>query len=113
MLFFIKKEYIGKFSFRVRKENMNRLKNLPDELQDKIWNAVHKSFLKEVHIEIKYGWPLCRKLVYKNRIYTHFLNSEMSNETLKVFNQYLYYKNGKRLSIPEDNVYIDMDLFIR
>ena len=91
---------------------MNRLELLPEELQDKIWNEVHKIYLNDVHIEIKYGWPLCRKMVYKHRIYTHFLNSKMTNETLKIFNEYLDYKNGKRVTIPQNNVYVDMDLFI-
>lgn len=91
---------------------MNFVYNLPDDIQDKIWNEVHKIYLKDLHIEIKYGWPLCRKMIYKNRIYTRFLNSEMSNETLKVFNEYLDYKNGKRVSIPQGNIYIDMDPFI-
>jgi hypothetical protein len=91
---------------------MNLLCSLPDEIQDKIWNEVHKIYLKDVHIEIKYGWPLCRKLVYKHRIYTRFLNSKMSNESLKVFNEYLDYKNGKLVYLPRDNIYIEMDLFI-
>lgn len=91
---------------------MNLLDNLPNEIQDAIWYEVHKLYLRGVHIEIKYGWPLCRKMIYKNRIYTRFLNSEMSNETLKVFNEYLDYKNGKRVSIPQGNIYIDTDLFI-
>ena len=91
---------------------MNFFYDLPDELQDKIWNEVHKIYLKDVHIEIKYGWPLCRKLIYNNRIYTYFLNLKMSNKTLKVFNEYLDYKNGKKMNVPQDNVYIDMDHFI-
>lgn len=91
---------------------MNFFYDLPDELKDKIWNEVHKIYLKDVHIEIKYGWPLCRKLIYKNRIYTYFLNLKMSNKTLKVFNEYLDYKNGKKMNVPQDNVYIDMDHFI-
>jgi len=91
---------------------MNFFYNLPDELQDKIWNEVHKIYLKDLHIEIKYGWPLCRKLIYKNRIYTYFLNLKMSNKTLKVFNEYLDYKKGKKMNVPQDNVYIDMDPFI-
>lgn len=91
---------------------MNFFYALPDDIQHKIWYEVHNSYLKDIHVEIKYGWPLCRKMIYKNRIYTHFLNSKMSNKTLKVFNQYLDYKNGKRVSIPQDNVYIKMDLFI-
>ena len=91
---------------------MNFVYDLPDDIQDKIWSEVHKIYLKDLHIEIKYGWPLCRKMIYKNRIYTRFLNSEMSNETLKVFNEYLDYKNGKRVSIPQGNIYIDMDHFI-
>ena len=91
---------------------MNFFYDLPDELKDKIWNEVHKIYLKDVHIEIKYGWPLCRKLIYKNRIYTYFLNLKMSNKTLNVFNEYLDYKNGKKMNVPQDNVYIDMDHFI-
>jgi len=91
---------------------MNLLSSLPDEIQDKIWNEVHKIYLKDVHIEIKYGWPFTRRMVYKNSIYRIFLNSEMSNESLKVFNEYLDYKKGKRVYLPQDNVYIEMDNFI-
>jgi hypothetical protein len=91
---------------------MNFVYDLPHDIQDKIWNEVHKIYLKDLHIEIKYGWPLCRKMIYKNRIYTRFLNSEMSNETLKVFNEYLDYKNGKKMNVPQGNIYIDMDPFI-
>mgnify|MGYP006090901437 CR=1 FL=1 len=93
---------------------MNLFYDLPNEIQDTIWYEVHKSFLKELHIEIKYGWPLCRKMIYKNRVYTHLLNSEMSNETIKVFNEYLDYKKGKGVYIPQllHNVYIKLDPFI-
>lgn len=90
---------------------MSRLDILPDDIIYKIWNEVHKRYLKDVHVEIKYGWPFCRRMVYKNSIYRVFLNSKMSNETLKVFNEYLDYKKGKIL-IPENNLYIDMDVFI-
>ena len=90
---------------------MNRFDILPEDIIYKIWNEVHKGYLKDLHIEIKYGWPLCRKMIYKNRIYTYFLNLKMSNETLKVFNEYLDYKKGK-IPIPENNLYIDMDVFI-
>jgi hypothetical protein len=90
---------------------MSRLENLPDDIQDNIWNQVHKSFLKEVHIEIKYGWPLCRKMIYKNNIYKIFLNSEMSNESVRIFTEYLEFKKG-RIPIPENNVYIKIDPFI-
>lgn len=91
---------------------MNLLSSLPDEIQDKIWNEVHRRYLKDVHIEIKYGWPFTRRMVYKNSIYRIFLNSKMSNKTLKVFNEYLDYKKGNVMSVPQDNIYIDMDLFI-
>jgi len=90
---------------------MSRLDILPDDIIYKIWNEVHKIYLKDLHIEIKYGWPFCRRMIYKNSIYRIFLNSEMSNETLKVFNEYLDYKKGK-IPIPKNNLYIDMDIFI-
>jgi hypothetical protein len=53
-------------------------------------------------------------MIYKNRVYTHLLNSEMSNETIKVFNEYLDYKKGKGAYIPQllHNVYIKLDPFI-
>jgi hypothetical protein len=91
---------------------MNLLDNLPNEIQDAIWYEVHKSFLKTLHIEIKYGWPLCRKMIYKNRVYTHLLNSEMSNQSLRIFYEYIDYKNRKGVDIPRDNVYFKLDPFI-
>jgi len=91
---------------------MNFFYDLPDDIQDKIWDEVHKSFLKDVHIEIKYGWPFTRRMVYKNSIYRIFLNSEMSNKTIKVFNEYLDYKKRNVMSVSQDNVYINMDNFI-
>lgn len=90
---------------------MNHLDSLPDDIQGKIYEFVHREYLKDVHVEIKYGWPFCRRMVYKNSIYRIFLKSEMSNETLNVFNEYLDYKKGK-IPIPENNLYIDMDVFI-
>ena len=90
---------------------MNRFESLPDDIIYKIWNEVHKIYLKDLHIEIKYGWPFCRRMIYKNSIYRVFLNSEMSNKILIVFNEYLDYKKGK-IPIPKNNLYIDMDIFI-
>ena len=95
----------------MKEVTMNRFESLPDDIIYKIWNEVHKIYLKDLHIEIKYGWPFCRRMIYKNSIYRVFLNSEMSNKILIVFNEYLDYKKGK-IPIPKNNLYIDMDIFI-
>lgn len=84
---------------------------LPDDIQDKIWYEVHKSYLKDVHVEINNVCRLCRKIICSNTIYSYFLNCEMSNVSVRTLHIYLDYKKGKRMDIPEDNVYIKMDLF--
>jgi len=90
---------------------MNLFYDLPDELQEKIHREIHRTLLKSIHVEIKYGWPLCRKMIYKKTIYKYFLNCEMSNVSVRIFNTYLDFKKGKILSIQEDNVYIKMEPF--
>lgn len=87
---------------------MNLFHDLPCELKDKIFYEVHNSFLKDVHIEIKYGWPVTRRIIYKSRIYNHFLTSNMSNESVRKLNDYLDYRKGKKIYIL-DNVYYKID----
>jgi len=86
--------------------------DLPDDLINYVYKHVHKEYLKGIHLEIKYGWPLCRKLVYKNKVYTYFLNSEMSNASVKTFYEYMDFKNGKTKHLSTDNVYFSLDIFL-
>jgi len=86
--------------------------DLPNDLINYVYQHIHKEYLKYVHIEIKYGWPLCRKLVYKDKVHTFFLNSEMSNASVKTFYAYMDFKNGKSKHISTDNVYVSLDLFL-
>jgi len=86
------------------------LYTLPDEILEKIFLDVHKSFLKDVHMEIKYGWPIGRRIIYNNKFYAYFLHSEMSNKSVRNFNDYLDFKKGKIINIL-DNVYYKIECY--
>lgn len=90
--------------------NKSKIDCLPEELQEKIYRFIHQDFLNDVNLEIKHKKTNVKK-IYSNTIYKYFLNCEMSNTTVRTFHVYIDFKKGKRMNIPEDNVYIKMDLF--